>query len=333
MIQTMTMQTWFDRQANKRHGWNTLVRAWIDLYPEWENRSGVNSALLAHLKTLNALGVVSFPKTRASWSTGNPSCPEWCSYNTPKDVLDVEAYKGPWHARLGFNTQYKGETLALLVQINSFLMRQDHFDYDVPLKERSLQICGDEKRLDGFRLGSNTHLFKGLLSLNDIGAFHAEAPLAYEVYPDSTTQLGLILENQDSYYSFRVWNKKMQHYRAVIYGSGNAFSSSYRNLGALQADHAVEQFEYLGDVDYSGFQIPDRVSSMLDKDVLVPANAWYQWLLKSGVRRTSKDATPERALSAWIQDPELRAQILDLWSQGQWIPQESLGLDALLSMG
>ena len=329
----MPLLTWFESQKNKRHTWHAIERAWIDALPEWENRADLNAAMLKHLRDLEAQGLVQFPKTTAMWSRGAPSCPEWCLYVPQESAKIVFQYAGPWHARMGFNTLYKGDTLELLAQINAFLLTQDRFDYLVPLKERSLQICGDEKRLDGFRLGSNTHLFKGMLALEHIGAFHAEAPLTYEICESSTSTQGLIVENQDSYYSFRQWNKKTSQYRAIVYGSGNAFSSSYRNLLELQRDHGVTLFEYLGDVDVAGFQIPERVASSLAPGQLLPALQWYRWLLQHGTRRPLKVISGEpRALGPWLEDVALRGDVEALWASGYWIPQESLGLDSLRSM-
>ena len=325
--------TWFNTQKNKRHAWHAMERAWIDALPEWENRADLNAAIMKHLRALETQGLVQLPKTPAMWSRGAPSCPEWCLYMPQESAEPVFQYAGPWHPRLGFNTGYKGETLELLVKINTFLLAQDRFDCLVPLKERSLQICGDEKRLDGFRIGSNTHLFKGLLALEHIGAFHAEAPLTYEICGDSVSTLSLIVENQDSYYSFRRWNKITKHYRAIVYGSGNAFSSSYRNLPELQRDHGVLAFEYLGDVDWNGFQIPERVASALAPSLLSPALQWYRWLLLHGTRRPLKTSIGEaRTLGPWLVDAALREEIETLWSSGYWIPQESLGLDALQKM-
>lgn len=329
----MSLIPWFDSQKNKRQSWHAIERAWVAAHPEWDNRADVNAAILKHVLELESQGLLQTPKQRSLWSLGSPPHPEWCAYTPPKPLHTQASYKGPWHARLGFNTQYKDDTLRLLVQINAFLLNQDQFDYLVPLKERSLQICGDEKRLDAFRT-SNTHLFKDLLALEHIGAFHAEAPLAYEAYPNSSTDIGLILENQDSYYSFRVWNKKALHYRAVVYGCGNALSSSYRNLPTLQKEHGVANFEYLGDVDYTGFQIPERVAALLPTGMVHPATHWYQWLLRYGIQRRVKQEDGElREPSAWLASPELRYGIQKLWAAGYWIPQESLGLDNLMAIG
>lgn len=327
----MPLQAWFDLQERKKHDWHAIERAWKDALPEWENRSGLSPAILSHLKELEEQGLVAFPKGRDKWSPGVPSCPLWCVYKPAATSKEKAVYPGPWHARLGFNTQYRDDTLELLWQINTFLLNSDRFEHLAPLKERSLQICGDEKRLDAFRIGSNTHLFKGQLALSDIGAFHAEAPLAYEVYDEGSTRLGLILENQDSYYSFRVWNKKILRYRAIVYGAGNAFSSSYRNLAALQEEHGIDTFEYLGDVDYTGFQIPERVAAALPLGTLYPALGWYRWLLQQGVRRSAKEKLAGQMLSSWLSDPHLREEIAALWASGLWIPQESLGLDVLMS--
>ena len=39
-----------------------------------------------------------------------------------------------------------------------------------------------------------------------------------------------------------------------------------------------------------------------------------------------------RALGPWLADNAVRESVEALWASGYWIPQESLGLDALLKM-
>ena len=62
-----------------------------------------------------------------------------------------------------------------LIKLNSFLSERREDRVDVPIKERSLEIFGDEKRLDALR---NTVLFDdGRLTLEHLRCFAVAEPM------------------------------------------------------------------------------------------------------------------------------------------------------------
>ena len=113
---------------------------------------------------------------------------------------------------------------ADLEAINAFLLSARGREVvAVPTRERSLQIFGDEKRLDKIRKGK-PGLYDGRISLDDLRCYPVAPPLPWE-QPRSVAdgKPVLVLENYHSYESFRRWNREAACYAAIAYGGGNAF--------------------------------------------------------------------------------------------------------------
>jgi hypothetical protein len=93
--------------------------------------------------------------------------------------------------------------------------------------------------------------------------------------------------------------------------------------------------EYFGDIDYAGLRIPAHFNlNHGRKYMLQPAREFYDWLLKHGVRRPKNpedinEDVRERGL-AWLDSVALQCGTSQLFGDNKWIPQESLGLEALL---
>src|SRR5262249_21757779 len=137
--------------------------------------------LRACLDELASAGLIRLPAANGSaWDrVGAPSLPKWVQ--RPKEVgparIDPDAIA--WLPAMAFARKLKRRSdIETASAINQFLVRNRHALQAVPLRERSLQILGDEKALDGrFRNGA---LFNGQLRLDAIGAFDPAPPLPYE---------------------------------------------------------------------------------------------------------------------------------------------------------
>lgn len=94
---------------------------------------------------------------------------------------------------------------------------------------------------------------------------------------------------------------------------------------------------YLGDLDPKGIVIPakvDRARRNAGLPRVNPAIPVYSWLLTHGVIRPLTGEVPEMARDAaleWLGE-DLGRQVLALWRQGGWIPQESLESEAMAAI-
>jgi hypothetical protein len=137
-----------------------------------------------------------------SWeNVGSPPLPKWVALVREAQVTDTCNYSDvPWVPERGFWPKLKPVQLADAKAINDFLLRRRDSLTPVPIKERSLEIFGDEKRLDALRKGIS--LFMGQLPLAALGAFMVPLPLPYRqaFAPGNPV---LVVENHNSFLDFR----------------------------------------------------------------------------------------------------------------------------------
>ena len=91
---------------------------------------------------------------------------------------------------------------------------------------------------------------------------------------------------------------------------------------------------YLGDLDPAGVRILMGVKARRkaeERPTLQPHRGLYGWLLENGCRRPLEKA-PADELVRSLRDAfpaDLANALVELWSEGQRIPQESFGLEQL----
>jgi len=307
-----------------------LKQLYFELHPELRNHPERSALLLQVLQDLAAAGALTLP-ARGSWEkVGQPSLPLWVALVREREAVEWEDFsRVPWVPELGFWPELKPPQLVAAKAINEFLLRRRGSFAFVPIKERSLEIFGDEKRLDAMRSGDS--LFAGRLPLHVVGAFVVPLPLPYRVAPAPGKPV-LVVENHNSYWSFGEWNQRALRYSAVVYGAGEAF----RSTGAALA-HVLREVEgvgalYLGDLDPKGIGIPldfNRTTAA-DEPKVAPALEWYAWLLANARQRERPECKASSEVSAlnWLGE-QLGASVGELWRAGRWIPQEALGFEQL----
>lgn len=307
-----------------------VKQLYFELHPEVRNHPERGALLLQVLHDLSAAGALSLP-ARASWEkVGHPPLPLWVTLIRKREDVPREDFsKVPWVPELGFWTELKPSQLVAAKIINEFLLRRRGRLTLVPIKERSLEVFGDEKRLDALRIGNT--LFSGRLALGTIGAFVVPLPLPYRMAAAPGRPV-LVVENHNSYWSFGEWNQRARRYSAVVYGAGEAFRSTGSALGQVLREVDGVGALYLGDLDPKGIGIPldfNRVAGVEEPRVL-PALDWYAWLLKHGHRRRKPECQIALRKSAvdWL-GTELGRALGEVWQLGQWLPQEALGIEQL----
>ena len=330
---TAAFHSLLQQNARKRIPLDEVRRVFFAARPELVANPSRNTQLLEALRTLEQANLIRLPAPGNSWEKlGNPPLPNWIQLVSETPVADQEDPAGiAWVPELGFWTELKSSTLDAAKAINTFLLRRRGAFRMVPIKERSLEIFGDEKRLDTMRTGDT--LFSGRLSLSTIGAFQVQEPLPYR-QSDAPGKPLLVLENHNSFWSFGEWNHTARRYSAVVFGSGNEFNTKSRGLALGQVLHEVDGIgaEYLGDLDPAGVSIPMAFNRVMVSDGIsvTPALDFYRWLLSNGRRRKRIDERDFVGTLAndWL-GTELGAGLSELWASGYWIPQEGLGFEAL----
>jgi hypothetical protein len=294
--------------------------------------------LHADLQSLFQSELIVFPsrKNPRAWLTETtPNLPAWISLRIPpSEIVRLNPASIPWLPELAFCAELIHPSLIeTAFKINEFLIARRHNLIPVPLRERSLQIFGNEKKLDS--LARDGALFSGRLPLSVIGAFEVEHPLSYRASGVAGKPV-LVIENHHTFWSFCEWNQRVGQYSAIVYGSGNFFAKGGRAIDEVLADTGSTSIKYFGDLDPMGLEIPARFNRTRAKLHCIPAKPelrLYQWLLSNGTRRNFSDLEYEvrdQSPVGWL-GASIEEAVNELFHSKYWIPQESLGTEVLLT--
>ena len=320
--------------GKRRIGLPELRAAYLRAHPEARDAPDLRRLLLDALQALERDGVTELPKQ--GWDeSGSPPLPRTARLRVPASARRARRPYA-WLPALAFAADERHPVRrADLQAINAFLLfMREGSVLPVPTRERSLQVFGDEKRLDQLRKGGFA-LFEGRLALDDLKCYTVAPPLPYET-PERPApgRAILVLENYHSFDSFRRWNRKAALYAAVAYGGGNAFRQGAGNLDDLIALTCADDALYLGDLDPAGVQILIGVNAhrqLEGQAPLRPHRGLYKWLLAHGYRRPL-DAAPRTELVRRLGEAfpaDVVSALVDLWSGRERVPQESFGLQQL----
>lgn len=239
-----------------------------------------------------------------------------------------------WCSKLAFLREARiSIPFSELEQLDVFL-KQTLANWDkVPIKERSLQIFGDEKRLDVL---ANSAIFRpDRLSLSrDLFCEVVGEPLPWKRGPAEAAQQPLIvLENAATWHSYCRWNAERKLFSAVVYGCGNRFVDGVLYLSDIFTEvGGPRRVFYFGDLDPQGLLIPREASNRSQSLGLPPIepHLWsYRKLLSLGAGRAQtwgcENITP--TICDWIAD--CAEPTRQLFAAGKRIAQECVGWELL----
>jgi len=153
-------------------------------------------------------------------------------FSPPSDEEARQIREFAWEPELAFLRQAKiNLPLAELCQLNQCLKERP--PEIIPIKERSLQIFGDEKRLD-MLLSSSLFRPDRLDFKKHLGCEMIGVPLAWKRGPAKAAgQPVIIIENAATWHSYCRWNAERAFFSAVVYGDGNRVVDGVRYLADL----------------------------------------------------------------------------------------------------
>lgn len=266
-----------------------------------------------------------------------PAEKRWCGAFGFVPTTDEEARlirEFGWESRLAFLRESRlNIPFTELRRLNDFLKRDKAERDIVPIKERSLQIFDDEKRLDVL---ANSALFRGerLDLKRDLRCEVVGEPLPWKRGPIAASQQPIIvLENAATWHSYCRWNVEEKLFSGVIYGCGNRFVDGIRSLKDIfDALGGPRRVFYFGDLDPQGLLIPQEASARAQAASLpaVEPHLWsYRELLKLGEGRGQpwEGEPPSSTLCDWL--GELAKPARQLFSSNQRLAQEHVGWEFL----
>lgn len=315
-----------------------LYRAAVTFDRSLATAPSARDEIRSAIDELVAAGQVTLPSGARHFDTRDtPPAPKWVR-RTPRERVAREP-KTPrvWPPALesAGRLASREDEILLLESVAAFLRDGGSNRPSVPLRERSLELFGDEKRID--RLLSTRLFTSGALTLDLLRCHSVPIPFVSQWVPGAHDPKGtalLIAENHHTYASLLEITRSHAATggpaRHVGYGTGGQFPSAVLSVPLLSPK--PERIVYFGDVDLKGLQIPTAASSAATQaglPVVVPAFPLYELLFELGrVRETAPIyAGTAAAAAAWLGPLSDRA--CDLLARGRRLPQEAVGFELL----
>jgi len=241
-----------------------------------------------------------------------------------------------WEPQLAFLREARMNiSFGELLQLNDFIKHCGKERDLVPIKERSLQIFRDEKRLD-ILLGTVLFREGRLDSKRDLRCEVIGVPLAWKRGPAvAASQPIIVIENAATWHSYCRWNSDRALFSAVLYGDGNRFADGVRYLPDIFAEFGgPRRVLYFGDLDPQGLVIPQE-ASIRARAAGLPAiepHLWsYRALLEFGetCAQPWESEMPSPTLCDWLEEYSEPAR--RLFEASQRLAQEHVGWEFLQS--
>lgn len=313
---------------------DVVRKAFQQVHPELATAPSARGKLRQLLDILQLDERVELPKGRHLWdSSALPALPNWVQL--PRESVSAEKpdlRPIPWCPELRFlaNTRMF-VPLADLLKLQEFFARGGRERPLVPIKERSLDIFGDEKRLDQL-VRSSTLFGDARLTPESLRCLMVPEPLPWKPGPDPSRPL-LIIENAATWHSYCRWNAKRKLFGAIVYGCGNRFIDSATYLAEILTTlGGTRPIFYFGDLDPQGLLIPQEASARALAVGLPPVepHLWgYRQLLAvtKGRRQPWEGEPPSSTLCDWLGDCAEPAR--RLFAANQRLAQEHIGWEFL----
>jgi hypothetical protein len=313
----------------------TIRAAFLSAFPQWQGSADRRERLRVLLDELSAAERVRLPgDLRRAWEPmPAPSLPKWLMIvrqdGPESKTFDHRTF--PWVDEMvfvsGLRTVANPEELS---RIHEFLKDHPERRPIVPVKERSFQLFGDEKRLDTLRktkLFDAKRLTLALLRCRDVPASLQCVPA-----PNRSSSTWLIVENEAAFHSFIRLNRRLALHAGIVLGSGRNVLRAVDFLATLNATSTQRDYLYFGDIDRDGIEIPALLDRRLQKCTghrVIPAEQYYDWLLSnSGISGDSPAGQEINPLLSWF-SPTLGIRVQAALARGRPLVQEAIGWEFL----
>jgi hypothetical protein len=303
----------------------------LELEPSLRTSPLKRERLAEALEEAARAGWLRLPAQRRLYG-GHPPLPAWVVVvRDDRDPPTVSGHDYFWRSELAWagELRFRPDELERLKRVNAWLRDRDPGEPVVPVRERSLELFGDEKLLEQLQPG---RLFlDGRLSFALLRARAVHPPFVYRRV--SAAPVLLVIENHHTYDSFARLLGPGSGVGILAYGAGSAFVGSVTYAADLP--QPIEEIRYFGDLDAKGLRIPldaDRARGPVLPGIR-PAGRLYERLLRTGVAAAAAPVTEATAagLAAWL-PPALRAEVEALLAGGRRMAQEAVGYTSLRAM-
>jgi hypothetical protein len=252
-------------EGRRRVGLDMVWRAFEEEAAHLRGRPGAREELHTALKHLAEQLKLRLPRGSSLYDTvEQPFLPRWVELPPSPEVERAlkKARSVPWHPTLAFVRELPrlGEPeLEALLRIQVFLAEGGMDAEFLTVRERSLRLLGDDKRLEKLAEGQ---LFRpGRLSFELLRCRLIHAPFVFRDF--CVGKAALIVENKDTFASAceaRAMLGERSEIRWLVYGAGSGILQSIASF-TQWADRPMRLL-YFGDLDAKGLSIALRLQDI-----------------------------------------------------------------------
>lgn len=292
---------------------------------------GQREALKTVLDELRENGLVEFPKSDKLWDkSALPHLPTWVNkLQLKKQVRDVA--KVIWSPELAFLAEQVIRQDSPWVEVDAWLKKCRGKKLALkPIRERSLDIFGDEKALD--RVVGLTPFKLGQINLGTLGCFYVPEPIPWKPGPPGSRSFsGLCVENATTFDTLCRFNSEAGYWAFVAYGRGNNFISMTDGLVSVIKEYGHDRVLYFGDADRAGIEIAARgAKQLLELGIALELDhRLYNLLVEFGRVAPSKTGGEVSEDAARLLAEAELSSLSDMFIHYQRIAQEWAGLETL----
>jgi hypothetical protein len=314
--------------------WTAFVAVYDDLPSGPERRKW----LLAVLEELAARGDVLLPVRHGKrWDrTSEIAIPTAVSLAVPRSGNDsrMRWRQFPWHPRLQWVFRLRSLSpghFAFLKNVNKGLV-EGWFEHPECFKYRSLQLTGDEKRLEV--LAGSSLFGAGCLTLEMLGCLSEALPLVTEELSPASNML--VFENAAPFMLARGIARGSERplFGRLAWGAGTQILKAVAYFAMIRP--TVTEILYVGDLDAVGMKIAADVQRTSATTVR-PATQFHKAMLESAARLGAEDGWAVRDdQPTGVSDsvigflaPELRQKVAAMIGERRRVPEEALSHAAM----
>lgn len=289
------------------------------------------SAREAFVETVRALapGALSLPRDPRHWdAAARPHVPRWLRLKREVKLTPPrpDHRSQPWCAALQFvATMPALRSIQDALVLDHWIRAMPETEPWVPIKERSWELFGDEKKLD--RLRDSVLFVSGRLTLDHLRCYVVPCTPVHRMFPDAQPRL-IISENEAGFDSLCRVARELGFFRCVVFGDGNTIEKAGEFLAVTVKEVGATEWLYAGDIDVAGLAIASRLAAWLSQRHGVRLSPWlryYAYLLRDVGTDENVGATVG---ASWL-PPELDARAQALFAQRVRRAQEGVGWKVL----
>lgn len=215
-----------------------------------------------------------------------------------------------------------------IFKINNFIALEEK-GQTLTVNERSYQIWKDEKKLK-----QQENILKKLgIGFKELNCYETYEPFFYfenNQYNEKNKKV-LIIENRDTFWTFKKIAEKYQNFYLIIYGEGKKILNSFEYIENFNIKKETDIL-YFGDIDYEGINIyVSLVQTYSDYHILPYVVAYHKMIeLENNPNQIKKKQNKrEDYIEVFLNyfDTEDRKKLRNMFENNFYIPQEILNYE------